>query len=110
LRSTVSTSERRCDLLHLVSDIKTGLLSRCEPSRHQITVALLDHIAEVNADAELNSQRPVLRSTCRSALRWRNARIDDASKLNEDAISGALNYAPVMNGDGRVNQIAAERA
>jgi hypothetical protein len=34
----------------------------------------------------------------------------DAAKLNDSSIAGALHYTPVMHGDCRVNQIAAERS
>ena len=37
-------------------------------------------------------------------------RIDDAPELNEDAVSCPLNDAPVMQSDGRIEEIAAERA
>ena len=36
--------------------------------------------------------------------------IDDAAKLDDAAVAGALDDAAVMHGDGRVDQIAAERA
>jgi hypothetical protein len=35
--------------------------------------------------------------------------IDHASELDEDAVSGPLDDATVMQGDGRVDQITAER-
>jgi hypothetical protein len=37
-------------------------------------------------------------------------RIDDAPELSEDAVSSPLNDTPVMQSDGRVEQIAAERS
>jgi len=36
-------------------------------------------------------------------------RIDDAAKLDEAAVAGALDDAPAMHGDRRVDQIAAQR-
>ena len=36
-------------------------------------------------------------------------RIDDAAKLDEAAVARALDDAPVMRGDRRINQIAAQR-
>ena len=35
--------------------------------------------------------------------------VDDAAKLDEPAVSSALDDTAVMNGDGRVDEIAAER-
>ena len=35
--------------------------------------------------------------------------VDDAAKLDERAVAGALDDAPVMHGDGGVDQIAAQR-
>ena len=37
-------------------------------------------------------------------------RVDDAAKLDDAAIAGALNDAAVVHGDRGVNQIAAQRA
>ena len=36
-------------------------------------------------------------------------RVDDTPELDNRAIAGALDDAPVMHGDGRIDQIAAER-
>ena len=36
-------------------------------------------------------------------------RVDDAAELDDRAVAGALDDAPVMHGDGRVDQIAAQR-
>ena len=35
--------------------------------------------------------------------------VDDAAELDEAAVAGALDDAPVMHGDGRIDQIAAQR-
>src|SRR5580658_734073 len=80
---------------------------------HQIAVALLDDIAEVDADAEFDA-----------ALGW-NASItldhavldldgaahgvDHTAELNDTSVPSALHYAPVMYGYGWINQIAPER-
>ena len=34
--------------------------------------------------------------------------IDHAAELNDQAVAGALDDAPVMHGDGRVDQVAAK--
>ena len=67
---------------------------------HQVAVALLDDIAQMNADAELDA-----------ALRWQASvaldhavlhldgaanGVNHAAKLDEDAIAGALDHASVM--------------
>ena len=36
-------------------------------------------------------------------------RVDHAAELDDDAVAGALDDAPVMGGDGGVDQIAAQR-
>ena len=80
---------------------------------HQIAVALLDHVAEMNADAKLDAPSggtPALRSTI-AVLHFNGAahRVDDAAELDDAAVAGALDDAAVMDGDGRIDQIAAKR-
>jgi hypothetical protein len=36
--------------------------------------------------------------------------VNNAPKLNDTSVAGALNYAPMMNGDGWINQITTECA
>jgi hypothetical protein len=36
--------------------------------------------------------------------------VDHAAEFDEDAISSALDHATVMHGDGRIDQVAAQRA
>ena len=36
-------------------------------------------------------------------------RVDHAAEFDDDAIAGALDDAPMMHGDGGINQIAAQR-
>ena len=35
--------------------------------------------------------------------------VDHAAELDEAPVAGALHHAPVMNGDGGIDQIASER-
>ena len=79
---------------------------------HQIAVGLLDDVAQMNADAELD------------AALWRHAGValdeavlhfdcathgvDDAAELDEAAVAGALDDAPVVHGDGRIDEVAAQ--
>jgi hypothetical protein len=69
--------------------------------------------AEMNADSEFY---PTLDRQARIAfdhavLHFDRAAhgIDDAAELNESAVPGSLDDAPVMQGDGRVEQVAAQR-
>ena len=79
---------------------------------HQVAVALLNDVADVNPDAEFDS--PVLRHA-RVALeeavldldRAAN-RVDHAAKLDEASVASALDDAPMMRVDGGVDEIAAQ--
>src|ERR1700730_7937749 len=35
--------------------------------------------------------------------------VDYAAEFNETSVTGALHYAPVMDGDGRIDQVAPQR-
>src|ERR1019366_147626 len=80
----------------------------------QIAVALLDHIAEMDADAKLNVSlgRNAGVALDHAVLHLDSAAysLDYTAELDEDAIASALDHAPVMHGDGRINQIAPQRA
>ena len=80
---------------------------------HQVAVALLDHVAEMDADAELDAtlgRKPSI-ALDHAVLHLDGAAhgVDDASELYEDAVTGALHDATMMDTDGRVDQIAPER-
>ena len=81
---------------------------------HQIAVGLLDHVAQMDADAELDA---TLRRKTRVALDHAILHldcaangIDDASELYEDAVTRPLDDAAVMHGDGGIDQIASQRS
>ena len=81
---------------------------------HQVAIALLDHVAQMDADAELDA---TLRRKTRVALDHAILHldcaangIDDASELYEDAVTRPLHYAPVMRCDGGIDQIAPQPA
>src|SRR5271165_4121338 len=83
-----------------------------DPVAHQIAVAFLDHVAEMDADAEVDAL--VRRDPC-VALDHRsldfNAAVhcvDDTPELDNCAIAGALDDPAVVYGDGGVNEIAAQ--
>ena len=80
---------------------------------HQIAVALLDHVAEMDADPKFDAlvRRDPSVALDHRPLDFNGAVhcVDDTPELDNCAIAGALDDAPVMHGDGRVDQIAAQR-
>ena len=81
---------------------------------HQVAIALLDHVAQMDADAELDA---TLRRKTRVALDHAILHldcaangIDDASELYEDAVTRPLDDAAGMHGDGGIDQIASQRS
>jgi hypothetical protein len=80
---------------------------------HQIAIALLHHIAKMDANSKLNA---ALRRKARIALDHAvldldgaaNG-IDHAAELDEAPVAGAFDHATVMDTDGRGDQIAPER-
>ena len=79
---------------------------------HEVVVGLLDHVAEMNADAELDAaifrQAGVAFDHAFLHLDRASHRVDHAAELDQRAIAGALDDAPVMHGDGRVEEVAAQ--
>ena len=81
---------------------------------HQIAVGLLDNVAEMNADAKFDAL--VERDPCvaldHGVLHFDCAahRVDDAAKLDDAAVAGALDDAAMVHGDRGIDQIAAQRA
>jgi hypothetical protein len=79
---------------------------------HKIAVGFLDHVTDMNADAELKPSvlrqsgialnQPILHFDCATH------RVDHASKFDDRTVAGALDNAPVVSGDGRVGEIAAK--
>ena len=80
---------------------------------HQVAVALLDDIAQMDADAKLDAAlgRKAGVALDHAVLHLDGAAhgIDHAAELDEAPVAGALHYATVMHGDGRIDQIAPER-
>ena len=72
---------------------------------HQVAVALLDDVAEMNADAELDAAllRHAGVALDHAVLHFDRAAhgVDHAAELDDSAVAGALDDAPVMRGDGR---------
>ena len=81
---------------------------------HQIAVGLLDDVAEMNADAELDASlgRHAGVALDHAVLHLDGAAhgVDDAAKLDEAAVAGALDDASVMRSDRGIDQIAAQPA
>jgi hypothetical protein len=82
-----------------------------DPVAHEIAVRLLDDVAQMNANAEVNppvlSHAGVALAHALLHLDRASHRVDHAAKLNETAVAGALDDAPTMRGDRRIDQIAA---
>ena len=66
--------------------------------------------ADAEFDASLGRQAGVALDHAGLHLDRAAHRVDHAAKLDEAAVAGALDDAPVMRGDGRIDQIAAQRA
>jgi hypothetical protein len=68
---------------------------------HQIAVALLDHIAEMDADAELDPAlgRKAGVALDHAVLHLDGAAhgVDHAAEFDEDAVAGTLHHAAVMH-------------
>ncbi len=81
---------------------------------HQIAIGLLDHVAEMNADAEFDSAvvRHAGIALDHAALNLDGAahRIDNAAELDQSAVACALDHAPVVHSDRRIEEIAPQRA
>ena len=79
---------------------------------HQIAVALLDDVAEMNADAEfyaaLRRQAGVALDEAVLHLDRAAHRVDHATEFDEAAIPGALDDSPMMRVDGGIDEIAAQ--
>jgi hypothetical protein len=75
-------------------------------------VGLLDHVAEVNADAEFDAplRRHAGVALDEAILHLDRAahRVDHAAELDKNAVAGAFDDAPAMGGDGGIDQIAAQ--
>ena len=114
-------------LFDFVAHLTIGVLGEADPSRlanpldprgdvdpvaHEIAVALLHDITDMNANAELDL--PVLRDSRvafdHAVLHLDRAAhgVDDAPELNDAAVAGAFDDAAAVGCDGRVDEIAAQ--
>ena len=80
---------------------------------HQIAVALLDDIAQMNADTKDDAAlRRNGRKTLGHGVLHRDGaahRVYDTAELHERAVAGALEHSPVMCRDRRVDEVAPQR-
>ena len=119
-RSVTSRSSRALDLAVgvLRETDRAGLGDALEPRgdvdavAHQVAVAFLDDVAEMNADAELDAafgrQAGVALDEAGLHLDRAAHRVDHAAELDDGAVAGALDDAAAMGGDGRVDEVAAK--
>jgi hypothetical protein len=115
-------------MLQLFAHLSIGVFGQADPAgfgdafqtrgdidavAHQVAVGFLDHVAEVNADAEFDP--PLLRqagvSLGHAVLNFDGAAhgLDHAPEFDQSAVAGALDDTPAMRGDGRIDQVATQR-
>ena len=81
---------------------------------HQIVIGLLDHIAQMDADAKvypaLGRQTGVALKHAVLHLDRAAHSVDDAAELDEKSITHTFHHAAVVHRNSRVDQVTAERA
>ena len=110
-------------LLHLAIGVlgktdRAGLCDAFEPRgdidavAHEVAVALLNNVAKMNADAKLDAlfrrQAGVALDEARLNFDRAAHRVDDAAELDQDAVAGALDDAAAVQGDRRIDEVAAQ--
>ena len=79
---------------------------------HQVAVALLHHVADMDADAKFDPPlgRHALVALDETVLYFDRAahRVDHAPELDDAPVASALDDAPMMGGDRGIDQIAAQ--
>ena len=83
-----------------------------DPVAHQVAIALLDNIAQMNADPEIDALNRrqagvALDHACLHLDRAADG-VDHAAELDDDPIARPFDDPPMVEGDGRINEIAAE--
>ncbi len=87
---------------------------RCDidPVAHQIAVRLFDDVAQVDADTNVDALvgRHARVAFGEAALHLQRApdSFDHAAKLDHRAVAGALDEPTVVDGDGGVDEVAAQ--
>ena len=81
---------------------------------HQVSIALFDHVAEMNADPEfdaaLGRQAGVALHEFVLQLDRAAYGVDHAAKFDDEAVARALDHASAVDGDRRLDQVASQRA
>ena len=79
---------------------------------HQIAVSFLDNVAEMDADTKFDAllMRQAGIALNHAALDFDGAAhgVDDATELDKRAVAGQLDGAAVMQGDGGIDEVAAQ--
>ena len=79
---------------------------------HEVTVALLDHVAQVNSDAKFDApfRRQAGVALDHAVLHFDRAAhgVDHAAELDDRAVAGALDDVAVMHRDDGIDEIAAK--
>ena len=117
-------ADREIELpLHLtigvLGETDRALLGHALPSRgdidavtHQVPIGLLDDVAQMNADPELDAllRRDTRVAFDHSDLDFDRAAhcVDDAAELGDEPVARALDDTPVMRSDGGIDEIATE--
>src|SRR5262245_1200771 len=79
---------------------------------HQVAIAFLDDVAEMNADAKFDA--PLRRQTGVALdhqvlnLDAATNSVDDTAKFHKNSIAGSLHDASVVDGDCRIDQVASQ--
>jgi hypothetical protein len=80
---------------------------------HQVAVALLDDVAEMNADAEFDTLfwRDLSVALDHRPLDFNGAVhcIDDAAEFNDASVAGPLDDSAMMHRNGGIDQVAPKR-
>ena len=80
---------------------------------HQIAVAFLNDVAEMDADTKFDSsfRRQARIALDHAALHLDSTAhgVDNAAKLDEGTVASALHDSAVMDGNGRVDQVTPQR-
>ena len=80
---------------------------------HQIAVALLDDVTEMDADPKFDALVGCDLSVAldHRPLNFNGAVhcVDDAAELDDTAVASSLDDAPMVDRDGRIDQVAAKR-
>ena len=102
---------REHDAARLADRLKAG--GDIDAVAHEVAVAFLDHVAEMDADPELDPpvgrQAGVAPAHAVLHLDRASHRIHDAAELGENAVPGALDDPAMMGGDGGIDHVAAHR-